>query len=323
MTLKKQLCSAPGSKRLKRRSKGSRPSTDSSDGKEGKFHADIQEGKFHADLQEEKVHAPIPPAALPAAERHGEVSSPISDISSDDRCSLAISTRKSLASLTDIVSMDSEPEPMQLLATSTVSETLEEEDTTDDEHLGALAIHSPGLQPSASDNDEPEPDQYNPAEAVGNIVKSIVTNPAGPNNYNPTFSVDDASDEEVKTNESVAPAEAPVTNEMELHALTLLRGAIRDLNAKVAGNSAKHPGYAVDCKLLLILRTLEERFSTADGKRVLQGEATKYHRGNIFDAEKSFIHTFRQSLLLRMAPPTAKRFHDHKNTGLEQGKRRP
>lgn len=296
--------------------KGSRASTDSNNGKEEKVHADIQEAK---------VQTPIPSAAKTslASEDSFESSPRLSDIISptapaiSKRSSLAISQRNSLPRM---LSMGS---PLidggGLLTAGVLSETLEtpEEDTTDDEHVGGIqsaSIQSASFSDNRQPDNEPELDRYDATGAVNDIVNDIVNPVVTSTIYNPEFTVDNESDKEDKKNEAVAPAEAPVTNEMELHALTLLRGVIRNLEDKVERNSENHPGYAVDRKLLLILQTLEKRFSTAAGKRVLQVEADKFHNGNIFEAEKSFVHTFRQSLLLRMAPPTAKRFHEHKNT---------
>ena len=170
-----------------------------------------------------------------------------------------------------------------------------------------------------------EPLAYNAVEAVDGIAQAVAQNlgeEAEPmHNYNPTYNL--SREEELDTNEfdqtggAVVSHVMAATNDTEVDKLTVLRGAIKDLEHKIALQSSSHPGYAVDCKLLLILQTLEKRFSSPEGKRVLRAEAGKYHKGNIFETEKSFIHTFRQSLLLRMAPPTARKFHEHKNTELK------
>lgn len=110
--------------------------------------------------------------------------------------------------------------------------------------------------------------------------------------------------------------EGKISNEMELEALTLLEGYIGQLELKVKQLHTSAPSYVVDTKMLLILRTLKNRFTTHKGKTLLKREAKKYHNGNIFDAEESFIHTFKQSLLLRMEPPTAKQYHQRKNNNL-------
>ena len=163
---------------------------------------------------------------------------------------------------------------------------------------------------------------YNPVEAVNGIAEAVVQNLAEEAEPMPEY-INLSSEEKVSTNEPQQTAGAVLnhtvaaTNESEVVELTILRGAIKDLQRKVELQSPNHPGYAVDYKLLLILQTLEKRFVSPEGKRVLRAEANIYHKGNIFDAEKSFIHTFRQSLLLRMAPPTARKFHDHKNTELK------
>lgn len=110
--------------------------------------------------------------------------------------------------------------------------------------------------------------------------------------------------------------EPEVNNEMELEQLTLLRQTISDLEEKITGLPSSHPDYAVDYKLLIILQTFLKRLETNAGRIILQKEADKHHQGNIFKAEKSFIHTFRQSLLLRTTPPTTKRLHQRKNSGI-------
>ena len=109
-------------------------------------------------------------------------------------------------------------------------------------------------------------------------------------------------------------------NEAEVQDLTLLKKDMRNLRNRIKqheqSNRPNDAGVARDRKMALILKVLLRQLSSDHGQRLLRGEANIYHKGDVFAAEKSLIHTCRQSTLLGMSPPMAKKFHDRKNKNL-------
>ena len=135
-------------------------------------------------------------------------------------------------------------------------------------------------------------------------------------------------DEDLRAATSRARARASATaehakHEAEVQTLTLLQQNINGLAKTIDEYTASdHVKCARDRKFKLVLGVLYQKLRSDSGQRLLRCEANMFHKGDVFAAEKSLIHTCKQSTLLRMSPYIGKKFHDRKNKALVAAQRK-
>ena len=122
---------------------------------------------------------------------------------------------------------------------------------------------------------------------------------------------------------SASPKVEHAKHEAEVRALTLLQQNINALAKTMDEYTASdHVKFARDRKIKLALEVLYQNLSSDTGQRFLRCEANMFHAGDVFAAEKSLMHTCKQSTLLRMSPSLGKKFHDRKNKALIAAQRK-